>query len=520
MHKLLLLITLLCALATAKPTIAIRDIKAVGTPKNEAALVTSKLQNSFVNTKRFEVLERAEIDEIVKEMEFQSSGLCDDANCLVELGKMLSVEKVIVGSVGKIDGSYTLSIRMLDVETGIVEHSYASKRAGSIGVLYDSLIPTAVTEFIKNFDFSKHKLRADGRAGLITPKLALLERQVILANRDSYITIHPLLTRVKNAAKPKRLTYKLGNHEEKAIPFEYNSEEEKVLHVKHHKERKRVEVVESFPKRPKSSWQNSFSLKIPKSDTLIPLIVTLTCESGALVSDTTHIATTDVTSNTVSIQGLSLLQKINKISKLSTTLDADPLKKEYLNLQIQITPVSLFDFHKQMKSTKGYKSNWKTVKPLDISEFPDKLNRKKRTTQYNDSLMALENRGLSWFNAVLYCNALSKIEGLDTLYRYDKIKGAPGSYKCKLINVELRSGNGYRLIKKVEAQKLLRCGTELYDNNAGLLMNGYEWCNEKGLVFSAMGDKKKFPPHTYKIQKKTNSRGGIVPGFRVVKALQ
>lgn len=518
MHKILLMICLILSVSFALPAIAIHDLKGVGISTEEAAIVSSKLQTEFVHSKRFEVLERSAIEEITREMEFNASALCDDANCLVELGKMLSVEKLIVGSVGKLEGSYTLSMRLLDVETGTIENSYASKRVASMGALYDSLIPEAVFFFIQKFDFKKHEEKQVEKIGGITPKLTLLQRRVILAGAGNYIEIRPLLESVDNASPAKRLTWKMGNKREKAInSFDFSTVEEVALYTNHHRLGKRVEIVEGESKRFTPMGTNGFVLKVPEEQRAVPLVVTLECESGAMVSDTTYIVPRTITGGEVTVRALTELIAVNKLSKLSVVAANDPITREYLNLHVSYDPVTFELYTKVMASYKGFKSGWREKVPADISEFRGHA-KERRIAEYNDSLQRFET-GISWFNAILYCNAKSNAEGLDTMYTYTKIKGAPGSPKCRLVEVKAGSGTGYRLPRLEEARMVMRCGTELYDNNLGLEINGYEWCSERGKVYSPVGDKKKFPPHTYKLQGKSSAKRGIVPAFRTVRAV-
>jgi len=57
---------------------------------------------------------------------------------------------------------------------------------------------------------------------------------------------------------------------------------------------------------------------------------------------------------------------------------------------------------------------------------------------------------IEWGDAVLYCNALSRQAGMDSVYTYDSILGTPG-YLCELENVTADfSKNGYRLPTEAE----------------------------------------------------------------------
>ncbi len=65
-----------------------------------------------------------------------------------------------------------------------------------------------------------------------------------------------------------------------------------------------------------------------------------------------------------------------------------------------------------------------------------------------------------WGDAVLYCNARSRRDGLDTIYTYTSILGTPGSL-CELEDVEIDlTKNGYRLPTEAEFEFACKGGVD------------------------------------------------------------
>ncbi len=113
-----------------RETIAVLPFQAIGnTDSSIPEVVTAFVQNSIFQQKLYKVLERGQIDKVLNEQKFQLTGLTDDA---VEAGKLLSVNKLVIGQVSKLGKEFTIVIKLVNVTTGEVLKS--QKRSAQIEI--------------------------------------------------------------------------------------------------------------------------------------------------------------------------------------------------------------------------------------------------------------------------------------------------------------------------------------------------------------------------------------------------
>jgi hypothetical protein len=115
-----------------KTTIAVLTIESKGgISKSEAATLSDRLGSMLVNTNAFIVLERGKMNDILSEQGFQQTG-CTSTECAVEVGKLLNVQKMVSGSIGKIGQTYTIDLSLIDVKTAQIEQSFIRDYKGEI----------------------------------------------------------------------------------------------------------------------------------------------------------------------------------------------------------------------------------------------------------------------------------------------------------------------------------------------------------------------------------------------------
>ena len=99
--------------------VAVMDFDGRGISEIEAAALTDRLRNELFRLGAFEVVERGMMENILTEQDFQLTG-CTSNECLVEVGQLLGAKQIVGGSISKVGGTFTVSARIVDVETGRV----------------------------------------------------------------------------------------------------------------------------------------------------------------------------------------------------------------------------------------------------------------------------------------------------------------------------------------------------------------------------------------------------------------
>jgi TolB-like protein len=105
-----------------KYNIAVSDLAGQGIEQSSTAIISDRLRTELFKQGGFNVLERNAMQDILKEQGFQQSGCTSDA-CAVEIGQMLGVTYIVVGTVGKLGHLFTIDVRLIQVATGKIAFS-------------------------------------------------------------------------------------------------------------------------------------------------------------------------------------------------------------------------------------------------------------------------------------------------------------------------------------------------------------------------------------------------------------
>jgi len=105
--------------ATGLLNMAVSDLTPQGVSTSDAAVIADMLRGELVKSGRFNVIEKQNMDKVLSEQAFQQSG-CTSEECAVKLGKLLNVQRMVVGSFGKLMDKYFVNLRVVNVESGAI----------------------------------------------------------------------------------------------------------------------------------------------------------------------------------------------------------------------------------------------------------------------------------------------------------------------------------------------------------------------------------------------------------------
>lgn len=122
-----------------KPHVAVLNLEGrEGVAETQAATLSDRLRGHLVNTRAFIVLDRANMEAVLSEHGFQQTG-CSSTQCAVQIGKILNVQKMITGSIGKVGKTYAINLVVINVESSRIERSFNRDYRGEIDGLLQEL---------------------------------------------------------------------------------------------------------------------------------------------------------------------------------------------------------------------------------------------------------------------------------------------------------------------------------------------------------------------------------------------
>ena len=100
-------------------TLAVLPFQGKGDSREYVEAATDRMVTQLVELRRFRVIERTKLEEVLQEQKLQVSGVVDDRTA-VDVGRVAGADAIVVGSVAIIGSTATVSGRLIDTQSSEV----------------------------------------------------------------------------------------------------------------------------------------------------------------------------------------------------------------------------------------------------------------------------------------------------------------------------------------------------------------------------------------------------------------
>jgi len=120
---LILIIGLAPLALLAQQRLAVFDFNVTSGMTNETAItLTNRFRNEMAKASQFTMVERSAIEQVLQEQRFSVSDIANPETA-IQLGDLLSADRIIVGDIGKVGQTYSIFVRLIDAQSGSIEKS-------------------------------------------------------------------------------------------------------------------------------------------------------------------------------------------------------------------------------------------------------------------------------------------------------------------------------------------------------------------------------------------------------------
>lgn len=124
--------------------VAVLPFSTIGHDSTAGIILSDAVAMEILRTRKARVLERSQIKSILEEQGLQQSGLCDAQECAIEVGRILGVQRIVVGSVGKLGNTNTMTLRLVDVGSSEILGFASERTEGRLESLLQNAVRHAV----------------------------------------------------------------------------------------------------------------------------------------------------------------------------------------------------------------------------------------------------------------------------------------------------------------------------------------------------------------------------------------
>ncbi len=133
--------------------VAVIDFATENVSQIEAVFASDVVRRSIVNSRVFKVVDKQNMEMILKEHAFQQTG-CTTEDCAIKMGHILNAQYMFVGKLNSINEIYYLWVKMVDVETGEIvmdeSEECPSRKPKDMEKIADQIVGRIIGKLIGN----------------------------------------------------------------------------------------------------------------------------------------------------------------------------------------------------------------------------------------------------------------------------------------------------------------------------------------------------------------------------------
>ena len=145
-----LLISLLISSLFAREFVTVLELVPIGLTEEEGHILTQRLSSEFINSKEYSVIALDKVKKILRKKRYKNyvdfNQYCRDKECAVNIGKIVTADYIVIGSVSKLDSAYKIDVNMIDVQNSNIVSTSIYDHVGGIDVLFSEGAVSIVRE--------------------------------------------------------------------------------------------------------------------------------------------------------------------------------------------------------------------------------------------------------------------------------------------------------------------------------------------------------------------------------------
>jgi len=185
--------------------IGVLDLTPHNIDERDGMSISARMRMFLAQHDVFKVMERDRMNEIMEELNFQQSGACSSNECVIQVGKMIGVRKMIAGEVFVVESRYSLQIRLVDVATGSVEHQ-AYRDVNSIEQILEVATKEVADELAQLVAGAARVVFQSNLSGVILQISGGRDYRTVLRNMEESFLLNPGQYQIKLSAPGYRST--------------------------------------------------------------------------------------------------------------------------------------------------------------------------------------------------------------------------------------------------------------------------------------------------------------------------